>query len=169
MQATILIVDDQTTVLSILKGILSKGPYTVLSALSAEQALEILERQSVDVIISDERMPGMTGSDFLAIARERFPDTARIILTGYASVESAIKAINQGEIFRFLTKPCRAHELLAAVEAALVHRSRNRSKAQDAALMASLEKQAPGITQVKRDEDGVIIIDDDGEELNTSD
>ncbi|MDA8139686.1 MAG: response regulator [Desulfobacteraceae bacterium] len=161
MQATILVVDDQATVLSILKGILSKGPYNVLGALSAQQALEILERQSVDVIISDERMPGMSGSDFLAIARERYPETVRIILTGYASLESAIKAINEGEIYRFLTKPCRSQELHAAVEAALAHRAKGKSGDQCFSLMENLEKQAPGITQVKRDENGVIIIDEE--------
>jgi DNA-binding NtrC family response regulator len=160
MQPTILVVDDQATVLSILKGILSKGPYTVLGALSAQQALDILERQSVDVIISDERMPGMSGSDFLAIARERYPETVRIILTGYASLESAIKAINEGEIYRFLTKPCRSQELHAAVEAALAHRAKGKTCDQSFSLMESLEKQAPGITQVKRDENGAIIIDE---------
>lgn len=162
MQHTILIVDDQPAVLSILKGILSKGPYAILSAPSALEALDILEKNAVDVIISDERMPGMSGSDFFAVVRERYPETMRIILTGYASLESAIKAINEGEIYRFLTKPCRSQELHAAVEDALAHRAKIKGKIVDrsTSLMESLEEQAPGITQVKRDDDGVIIIDD---------
>lgn len=158
-QHTILIVDDQPAVLSILRGILSKGPYTVMSAPSAREALDILEQNTVDVIISDERMPGMSGSDFFAVVRERYPETVRIILTGYASLESAIKAINEGEIFRFLTKPCRSQELHAAVEDALAHKAKTADRS--TSLMESLEEQAPGITHVKRDDDGVIIIDDE--------
>lgn len=161
MEHTILIVDDQAIVLTILKGILTKGPYRVLSARSAREALDILARHQVDVVISDERMPGMSGSDFLAIVRHRYPDTVRIILTGYASVESAIKAINEGEIYRFLTKPCRSQDLHAAVEDALAHREKGKKSDHRFSLMQSLEEQAPGITQVKRDDDGVIIIDDE--------
>ncbi len=128
MQHTILVVDDQTAVLSILKGILTKGPYTVMSARSSREAFEILEKIAIDVIISDERMPSMSGSDFLAIVRYHYPETVRIILTGYASLESALKAINEGEIFRFLTKPCRSQELLAAVEDALAHKEKGQRR-----------------------------------------
>ncbi len=158
--ATILVVDDQAMVLSSLKKLLSQAPYLVLTAQSAHEALDQLERQKVEVVISDERMPGMPGSEFLSIVRERWPETVRIILTGYASVESAIKAINEGEIFRFLTKPCTSHELHAAVRAALAHRTRLKPDERNP-LLDSLEKQAPGITQVRRDSDGVVIIDDE--------
>lgn len=158
--ATILVVDDQPMVLDSIKKLLSQAPYLVLMAASAHEALDQLEHHKVEVVISDERMPGMPGSEFLSIVRERWPDTIRIILTGYASVESAIKAINQGEIFRFLTKPCTSHELHAAVRAALAHRSKL-SPMGNNPLLDSLEKQAPGITQVKRDADGVVLIDDE--------
>lgn len=158
--ATILVVDDQPMVLSSLKKLLSQAPYLVLTAASAHEALDQLERHKVEVVISDERMPGMPGSEFLSIVRERWPETVRIILTGYASVESAIRAINEGEIFRFLTKPCTSHELHAAVRAALAHRARVKPDERNP-LLDSLEKQAPGITQVKRDADGAVIIDDE--------
>lgn len=153
MQHTILVVDDQPAVLSILRGMLSKGPYTVLSARSAKEAMDILERNSVDVIISDERMPGMSGSDFFAIVRHHFPETVRIILTGYASLDSAIKAINEGEIYRFLTKPCRRQELHAAIEDALAYKAKGTEEDRQASVMASLEKQAPGAARVKKDDD----------------
>jgi two-component system, probable response regulator PhcQ len=158
--ATILVVDDQPMVLNAIKKMLSQAPYLVITAPSAHEALDLLARHKVEVVISDERMPGMPGSEFLSVVRERYPDTVRIILTGYASVEAAIKAINESEIFRFLTKPCTSHELHAAIQAALAHRAKTKSGEHNP-LLASLEKQAPGITQVKRDADGVVIIDDE--------
>jgi two-component system, probable response regulator PhcQ len=160
MQPRILIVDDQPDVLDILKEILSRGPYTVLSAPSGEEALALMGRHPIDVVISDERMPGMQGSEFLAVARQRHPDAMRIILTGHASVEATIRAINEGEIFRFLTKPVNNEDLHTAVAEALANK-KNKEAEQNCSLLANLEKQAPGITQVKRDTDGVIIIDEE--------
>jgi len=75
-----------------LKDALANEPYDILSAASAEEALPILDREQVDVVISDEKMPGMSGSEFLAIVRQEYPDTVRMILTGHASLESAIRA-----------------------------------------------------------------------------
>ncbi len=161
MQPHILIVDDQPLVLGVLKEILSRCPYTVLSAPSGEKALDLMANETIDVVISDERMPGMQGSEFLAIVRQRYPDTVRIILTGHASVEAAIRAINESEIFRFLTKPVNSQALYNAVQEALKHKAQGKGSEHNCALLESLEKQAPGITQVKRDDDGVIIIDSD--------
>ena len=161
MQPSILIVDDQPLVLDVVKKILARGPYRVLSATSAEKGLQIMESESIDVVISDERMPGMPGSEFLAIVRHRFPHTVRIILTGHASVESAIRAINEGEIYRLLTKPVNSRTLHDAVRQGLNHRSKGQTSEQCISILDQLEKQAPGITHVKRDEDGVVIIDED--------
>lgn len=161
MQPRILIVDDDPLVLDVLKEILSRGPYTVLAAPSGEEALELMDREPLDVVISDERMPGMKGSEFLAVVRQRHPNIVRIILTGHASVQSAIRAINESEIFRFLTKPANSKELHKAVEDALTHKNEMESSDNRYSLLQTLEKQAPGITQVRRDEDGVIIIDED--------
>jgi DNA-binding NtrC family response regulator len=163
MQPKILIVDDQPLVLGILTEILSCGPYLVLAAESAEQALQLLEGESVDVIISDERMPGMQGSEFLTIVRNQYPEVVRIILTGHASVESAMRAINESEIFRFLTKPVNSDVLHKAVEDALASRVKGRETEQHYSLLENLEKQAPGITHVRRDSNGVVIIDEDDE------
>jgi two-component system probable response regulator PhcQ len=161
MLAKILIVDDQALVLGVLKEILSRGPYSVYAAQSAEQALEIMAREAVDVVISDERMPGMRGSEFLTIIRNRYPDTVRIIITGHASLESTIRAINEGEIYRLLTKPVTGEDLHAAVKDALAHKAKASRSNPDHDLLAHLEKQAPGITRVKRDEDGAVIISED--------
>lgn len=161
MQPLILIVDDDPLVLDVLKEILSRGPYTVLGAPSGEEALELMDRESIDVVISDERMPGMKGSEFLSVVRQRHPDVVRIILTGHASVQAAIRAINESEIFRFLTKPANSQELHKAVEDALSHKKDMKRSENKYSMLQTLEKQAPGITQIRRDDDGVIIIDED--------
>lgn len=161
MHPKVLIVDDQPLVLDVVKELLARGPYQVISANSAEAALKLMEDETIDVVVSDERMPGMQGSEFLAIVRKRFPDTVRIILTGHASVETAIRAINEGEIFRLLTKPVSSQDLYKAIDDGLKNRARGREVEQRFSLLESLEKQAPGITRVKRDDDGVVIIDAD--------
>lgn len=161
MQPRILIVDDEPQVLGVLKEILTRGSYTVLDARSGEEALDLMAQETFDVVISDERMPGMQGSEFLAVVRQRYPDTVRIILTGHASVEAAIRAINESEIFRFLTKPVSSQELHATVKEALAHKHSRQSRKLNNSVLQSLEEQAPGITQVKRDDDGVILIDED--------
>ncbi|MEJ2157368.1 MAG: response regulator [Desulfobacteraceae bacterium] len=161
MNPKVLIVDDQPLVLGVVQEILSRGPYHVSSANSAEEALKMMDEDTMDVVISDERMPGMQGSEFLAIVRKRFPDTVRIILTGHASVETAIRAINEGEVYRLLTKPVSSQDLYKAIDDGLKNRAGGRPAEQCFSLLESLEKQAPGITRVKRDDNGVVIIDTD--------
>ena len=86
MQHKVLFVDDEPNGTKALKRALRREPYDILSAGSADESLEMLERESVDVVVSDENMPGMTGSEFLAVVYEKYPDTIRIILTGHASL-----------------------------------------------------------------------------------
>ena len=164
MQPKILIVDDQPLVLTTLEKILNIGPYMIYSAQSGSEALGILEKVSVDLVISDERMPGMAGSQLLAAVRQRYPKTVRILLTGYASLTTAIRAINEGEIFRFLTKPIKSQELHTVIQEALAHKRGEDGLGHETTLMSSLERQAPGITQVKRDAGGCVIIDDEDSE-----
>lgn len=167
----ILIVDDEPDIRKILVDLFSRELYGVLSAGSAKDALKILAREQVDVVISDERMPGMSGSEFLSIVRNEFPDTIRIILTGHASLEAAIRAINEGEIYRFFTKPCNVVDLAVTVRQALEHKELTKEsqrmlktvKRQNA-LIEDLEEQYPGITKVKRVEGGAIVIDGDIDE-----
>lgn len=118
MRATILFVDDEPNVLQGLREALWKTDYRILLASGPEEALEVLLREHVDVVVSDHLMPGMTGLALLGLVRDRAPDTVRIILTGHADTALAIRAINEGEIYRFLTKPCDRTELLVTLHLA---------------------------------------------------
>ena len=173
MQHTVMIVDDDLTIRNILRDALSNEPYRILNAGSAEEAIPILDREHVDVVISDEKMPGMSGSEFLSIVRERYPDTIRIILTGHASLESAIRAINQSEIYRFFTKPCNIFDLVITIHQALKYSDLMKEykriykiAKQQSNFIKALENKYPGITEVKRTSTGEIILDD---ELDTKD
>lgn len=111
-------VDDEPHVLSGLALHLRRR-YTVEMATSGQAGLELLDRSpQAAVVISDMRMPNMNGTDFLAKASAAHPNTTRILLTGYAELDAAIRAINQGHVFRFLVKPCPPPELLRTVDAA---------------------------------------------------
>ncbi len=168
MQHKVLFVDDEPNVTKALKRALRTEPYDILSAGSADEALEILERESVDVVVSDENMPGMTGSEFLAVVYEKYPDTIRIILTGHASLDVAIRAINEGEIYRFFTKPWNDVDLAITIRQALqqkdlIEDSRRLLKMarHQSAILQDLEKEHPGLTSVTRDASGRIFVEDE--------
>jgi EAL domain-containing protein (putative c-di-GMP-specific phosphodiesterase class I) len=130
MSHRLLLVDDDPSVIQALKRALrGRVPWTVLTANSARDALEILGREPVDAIVSDERMPEMLGSELLSRVRDACPRTVRIILTGEASFESAIRAINDAEIYRFLSKPCTTDDLIACVEGGIRARDARESDA----------------------------------------
>ena len=167
MQHKVMFVDDEPHVTAGLKRTLRKEPYTVLSANSADEALDILKREPVDVIVSDENMPGMSGAEFLTVVRRKYPDTIRIILTGHANLDAAIRAINGGEIYRFLTKPCNEVDLSVTIRQALQQKdlmaeSRELLKKVrfQSALLKDLEEEYPGITHVKRSNQGAVILDE---------
>lgn len=85
--------------------------YQVLTAISGDDALKIMEGKAVDIIITDQRMPNMTGVEFLEKVLEKFPEPMRILLTGYADMSAVIDAVNKGKIFHYLTKPWNEEEL----------------------------------------------------------
>jgi CheY-like chemotaxis protein len=115
----ILCVDDEPNVLEGLSLHLGRR-YAMSTAPSGPAALALLEREGApQVIVSDMRMPGMDGATFLSQVRILYPDTVRMLLTGQADMASAIAAINHGQIFRFLTKPCAPNDMLSAVAAAV--------------------------------------------------
>jgi response regulator RpfG family c-di-GMP phosphodiesterase len=117
----ILCVDDEPQVLEGLTLHLRRR-YDVITATSGADALQILaEKRHVAVVMSDMKMPVMDGAAFLAQARKLVPNAARILLTGQTNIDSAIAAVNEGQIFRFLIKPCPPTPLLAAVDAAFEH------------------------------------------------
>lgn len=173
MAHKILVVDDEPHVTEALKRMLHREPYEVLSANYANEALQILAREPIAVVISDEKMPGMPGSEFLALVYRHFPDTVRIMLTGHANLDLAVRAINEGQIYRFLMKPCNEQEIRSAIRQAiqqkdLAEKSRQllqKVKQQDFVLKR-LEKDNPGITKVERDPTGAIVIEDFGFDLD---
>lgn len=119
MTHRILIVDDEPHVLKSLERALLDEDYEVMTTTSGEEALELVRRYRFNVVISDERMPGMLGSDLLATISLRQPETVKMLLTGYASVEAAIRAVNQGEVCRFLVKPWNDFELKMAIRSGI--------------------------------------------------
>lgn len=115
----LLCVDDEEAILRALHRVFRRAGYTVLMATGGEQGLQILKQTPVSLIISDQRMPGMSGVDFLRRAKQIAPDTVRILLTAYSDTEAAIAAINQGEAYRFLLKPWDDGELQMVVSEGL--------------------------------------------------
>lgn len=117
--ATLLFVDDEPAILSALRRLFRPLGYRILLAESGDAALEVLAREPVDLVLSDMRMPGMNGAQLQQIVCQRWPDVARLLLTGYADISSTIAAINQGEIQRYIAKPWDDQELLLAVREGL--------------------------------------------------
>jgi len=107
---TVLFVDDEEKVLASLKRGLLDEPYETLFASSAKEALEILQKSPVHVIVTDMRMPEMGGLQLLMTVKEKYPNVIRMVLSGYTQVSTLLTAINQGEIFRFITKPWKLEE-----------------------------------------------------------
>ncbi len=119
MDTTILFVDDEPHVLEGLRRTLRNQNHTLYFARSGKEALEILYHRPVDIIVADERMPGMTGTELLKTVRMEFPEIVRIVLTGHADMRTTISAINEGKIFGFLSKPIDRQKLLDTLEEAL--------------------------------------------------
>ena len=115
----ILCVDDEPNVLHSLRRLFIDEAYIILSAASAEEGLKILAIETVQIIISDYRMPNMNGVDFLREVRACWPDTVRIVLSGYADTASIVSAINEGEIYRFVPKPWNDDELKVTIANAM--------------------------------------------------
>ena len=110
----VLIVDDEPEILFSLRGLLRRE-YDLHTANSGAEALEVLRKHPVQVIMTDQRMPEMTGVELLRRARGECPGAIRIVFTGYADIKAVIDAVNQGQIYRYLTKPWDPDELLAVL------------------------------------------------------
>ncbi len=175
INATILLVDDEPNVTDALKRALRREPYEILTAISGAAALELLERHHVDVVISDEQMPGMSGSVLLSAVRKQFPHTIRMILSGQASLEAAVRAINEGEVYRFFLKPCNPTDLAFTVQQALAHKrleeqSRRllREYQKQASTLARLEHHSPGIMSLDTDDQGAVVVDESDAECDVN-
>lgn len=161
----ILLVDDEPHVTDALSRHFPKRRFQILKANCAAEAYEVLERHCVDVVVSDERMPGESGSEFLAGVRRRFPNTIRIILSGQASLEAAVRAINEGEVYRFFLKPCNPTDLIFTIQQALDHkRLEERSREllsefrKQAAMLDAMERSQPGLLSLELDESGAVLV-----------
>jgi CheY-like chemotaxis protein len=116
---TLLFVDDEPSILHALRRLFRREDYQVLTATSGREGLELLKENEVSLIISDQRMPQMIGAEFLAHARTLSPHSIRIMLTGYSDIEAATQAINEGGIFRYITKPWKDEQLKTTVREGL--------------------------------------------------
>lgn len=117
--ATLLFVDDETNILKALKRLFRSQGYKIITAENGREGLVVFEQQPVDLVISDMRMPEMDGAAFLEQVAKRWPDTIRILLTGYSDISSTIKAVNEGHIYRYISKPWEDNDILLSVKRAL--------------------------------------------------
>ena len=120
-QHTVLFVDDEVNILRALQRLLRNESMTVLTASSPQEALEVLDKAEPEVVVTDQRMPEMSGVDLLYAVRDRHPDIVRMMLTGYTEMKIAVEAINRGEIYRLITKPWNDEELKATLRQAFDH------------------------------------------------
>ncbi|HEY1086787.1 MAG TPA: response regulator [Archangium sp.] len=164
----ILIVDDEENVCHALRRSLRREGYELFFGHEPAEGLEILKTQKCDMVISDHLMPNMTGLEFLKIVRDRHPDMMRLMLTGHADMQTAIDAINQGNIYRFLTKPWDDTELKVTLFLAFEQLDLERENRRLLAMvrrqydvMKQLEGEHPGIAHVVRDAEGYVLLDDE--------
>lgn len=118
---TVLCVDDEVNVLSALKRVVLDEEFNFLTASSGKEGLAILAETPVHLVISDQRMPEMTGIEFLNTVQELYPDTVRVILSGYADLNTIYEAVSTAGIFRFLSKPWHDEELLLTIRQCFTH------------------------------------------------
>lgn len=118
MERILLLVDDEENILLSLARVFRKEGYQILKAASAKEGLALLDQHPVGVIVSDQRMPEMAGIEFLSEVKKKYPDTIRIMLSGYTDLKSVTDAINEGAIYKFLTKPWEDEMLRANVREA---------------------------------------------------
>lgn len=163
-QARILFVDDEANILSSLRRLFRTQGYQVLTADSGAAGLQVLETDPVDLVISDMRMPHMDGAQFLEQVRRKWPDTIRILLTGYSDIQSILDAINRGEIYRYITKPWDDNDIVLLVRhalerhaleqekrrlEALTHQQNEELKALNASLEAKVEERTADLKSAR--------------------
>jgi response regulator RpfG family c-di-GMP phosphodiesterase len=137
----VLCVDDEPNILSSLRRLLRGSGYKVLVAEGGAAGLQVLESESVDLVVSDMRMPEMDGAKFLQQVRQRWPDTVRILLTGYSDIHSVVEAVNRGEIYRYITKPWDDQDIVLQIRLGLERRALEQEKRRLEALTRSQNEQ----------------------------
>jgi response regulator RpfG family c-di-GMP phosphodiesterase len=139
----LLVVDDEPNVCDSIEDLLRRE-FRVLKASNAEEGMKLMQENEVHLILTDQRMPHITGVEFLSRIRTRHPQAMRMLFTGYADLESIIAAINQGHIYQFMRKPWKPEELLAAVRDAAAEYDR---LVQDAEEKNRLENEVSGLKE----------------------
>jgi len=162
----ILVVDNSPLILKALQRIFRCEGYNILTATCAQEAMKTMEDENIDMIITDENMPGLSGTDLLSLVKHKFPSVIKIMITGTNDIEVARDAINSGEIYRFFTKPWDDFELLISVKYALEHKATKQENDKlrslvnkQKKLLNNLEKEHPGIADKRLTESGAIVID----------
>jgi two-component system, probable response regulator PhcQ len=171
---TILIVDDEDMILKSICRALRNEDYRILTETNGEKGLALLKDHEVHLVISDQKMPGMNGIDFLMQIKKDYPQILTIMLTGNAEIEIAMNAINEAGVYKFILKPWNDNNLKVAIRRALetleLIRERDslleKVKTRDA-ILQGLEKQYPGISKVERNENGYIVLDPDTSDSDT--
>ena len=156
-EITVLVVDDDLLVVRTLCRMIASEGYRVLGTTDPIDACRQMETERVDILLSDVEMPAMNGLDLVALAKRQSPTTVRLLLTGGGDLPGAIRAINEAEVFRFLTKPCEREALCAVLADASDRARQTRDGAASAEhserraqLLAALERDHAGITVVER-------------------
>lgn len=148
MDRTVLLVDDDERLLRGLIRALHKQPFQIYTARNSEEAMWVLKTREIDVIVTDERMPGMSGSDLLSWAADHCPNTMRIILTGYAETDMAIRAINEAGVCYFFTKPCNEARLAIAIHKAIELKD---TREQNRQMLVSSKQQIHSLERLEQD------------------
>jgi len=149
--ATVLCVDDEPNILAALRRLLCSQGYGVVTAAGGTEALGLLANEAVDVVISDMRMPEMDGACLLARVARSWPDTMRILLTGYADLTSTIAAINEGSIYRYISKPWEDNDLLVALRRALEFQAADRERRRLLKITARQNRELKNLNQSLED------------------
>lgn len=162
----ILLVDDSPQILKALERMLRPKGYDLFLADSGHNALDILRAHDIDLIVTDEYMPGLSGTDLLEVLKSLYPDIVRIMLTGLDDVDTLKNAVNKGEIYRFFTKPWDDFELSVAIRQGLQQRMLEKENVRlktvacsQERMLKQLEKEYPGISERKMTPDGSFIIE----------
>ena len=165
---TILVVDDEKLILNSIKRLLRNENYHLLTAQNGIEGLALLKEHNVQLVISDQTMPEMTGLEFLKKVKVEYPEILTMMLTGNAEIEIAMEAINEVGVYKFIIKPWENTDLIITIKRALesLELVSERDKllkqlqVRDT-ILKDLENEHPGISKIERDEDGYIISEDD--------
>ena len=165
---SILIVDDEVNILHSLSRVLRAEEREIHTASSAPEALEKLKGlHGTDLVISDNKLPDISGIDFLIKVKQLYPDSLRILITGYPDLESVIRAINNGQVYRFITKPWDNEEFKLILNQALDYcdvlrdnRALIKIAKEQAEMLAAMQKKYPQIPKSEFDKSGIYIIDE---------